>query len=275
MTQPPEQPSSGGGGFGPPPGPYGTPGQGYGQQQPYGQQPYGPQQPPPYGTYPPTPPPPYGSSGSPGNGRKTGLVIGVAALALLAVLVIGGGVWFAVGPGDDGSGKSVAESSESPTPRTTPSPSLSVPEPDPEDDDPYGDEPDDGATQDDKPRPGITGTTLVGFWRSDTGSGILGLRASPDSEKPTQPSVSLLAGGRCTGLRKVIEPGRSYRIGLICEKDKKEMYGNLVFTGGDTLTVTWEKGKTGTETFSRFLDYPEPSNSPGNGGTGGSAGSDV
>ncbi|MFP3992109.1 hypothetical protein U9R90_32485, partial [Streptomyces sp. E11-3] len=205
-------------------------------------------------------------SAPPGTKRRTGFVIGAAALAML---VIGGGVWFTVGPGDDGSESPVAQDSQSPSPSTTPSPSLSVPETDPEDDDPYGDDPDDepsdGATEDDKPRPGVTGTTIVGFWRSETGSGILGLRESPDSKTPKKVSVSLLADGRCSGLRKVVEPGRSYRVGLICEKDKKEIFGNLVFTGGDTLTITWDKGKTGTETFRRFLDYPEPSGSPDTG----------
>ncbi|MFE3440493.1 hypothetical protein ACFXNY_29395 [Streptomyces sindenensis] len=99
--------------YGAPPQPQGQPGYGYPQQapqgvppqqpNPYGQQPPGPQQgygypqaqqPGPYGQQPPQPP--YG--GQPGYGqqppqpkKKTGLIIGVAVVALA---VIAGGVYF-------------------------------------------------------------------------------------------------------------------------------------------------------------------------------------
>ncbi|MCH0542000.1 hypothetical protein I3F58_21020 [Streptomyces sp. MUM 203J] len=159
------------------------------------------------------------------------------------------------GPGGDDSKKPAAKNSASVGPDTDPTTSPSATEPD----GPYG-TPEPEETEETEPGSGPTGTTIVGFWRSESepSGGILGLRESPDSKKPTETSVSLLDGGRCNGLRSVVEAGRSYRIGMLCE-DKKELYGTLVFTGGDTLTITWDKGRNGTETFKRFLDYPEKS----------------
>ncbi|MFF5305458.1 PQQ-binding-like beta-propeller repeat protein [Streptomyces sp. NPDC013161] len=146
MTQPPEQPPSGGygappnqppqppsGGFGAPvpptpgygypqqppqqPGPYGYPQQPQQQPGPYGQ----PQQPGPYGQqpgygYPPPPPqftpppPPGGGSRNPFKG-KPALVI---AAAVAGLLVVGGTVWAVTSGGDDK--KPVAEKSDSPSP---------------------------------------------------------------------------------------------------------------------------------------------------------------
>ncbi|GGR78910.1 hypothetical protein GCM10010252_17000 [Streptomyces aureoverticillatus] len=287
MTQPPGQqpgqpqsrPWQGGGGFGAPHGSYGAP-QGpyaapqgpYGAARPTADNPYAqPPQPghpvqpaqhiPQYGGgYPPPPPPP--------PKRKTGLIVGAAVLAMAAVA---GGVWLAVGQGDDESKKPEAKPSGSATadaePRESPAPSPE--ESDDTDEDPYAD-PDD-TEESEEPSGGPTGTTLVGFWRSEKpGGGILGLRESPDTTKPKKASVSLLDGGRCSGLRRVVEPGRTYRIGLICERDNKEIFGDLVFPGGDTLTVTWDKGKSGKETYKRFLDWSE--DGAGDGGTDGSGG---
>ena len=148
MTQPPEQPPSGGygappnqspqppsGGFGAPVPP--TPGYGYPQQPPQQPGPYGypqqppqqpgpygqPQQPGPYGQQPPyggygypppapqfTPPPPGGGSRNPFKGRPA-LVI---AAAVAGLLVVGGTVWAVTSGGDDK--KPVAEKSDSPQP---------------------------------------------------------------------------------------------------------------------------------------------------------------
>lgn len=310
MTQPPGrqpgQPQSQswqGGGFGPPPGargPYAPPPQGsYGAQRPSADNPYAqpggqphaqpyaepgaqphaqpyadpgaqshthPNPPPPYGGYPPQFPTP--GDGGPKPKRWLAVTAAVAALA-----VIGGGVWFAVGKGDDdGESKQPAAKgsrSAGAEPRPSETPGAEEPDGAGESDDPYAG-PDSGESED-EPGGGPTGTTLVGFWRSEKpGGGILGLRDSPDTTKPKKASVSLLDGGRCTGLRRVIEAGRSYRIGLLCERDKKEIYGNLVFSGGDTLTVTWDQGRTGKETYKRFLDWSEDGAGGGGGGSGGS-----
>ncbi|WP_262064087.1 PQQ-like beta-propeller repeat protein [Streptomyces sp. STR69] len=141
MTQPPEQPPSGGygvppnqppqppsGGFGAPVPP--TPGYGYPQQQqpgPYGSGPYGhPQQPGPYGQqpqqpgpyggygYPPPPPPQFPPPQPPsGRGPFKGRPALLIAAAVAGLLVVGGTVWAVTGGGDDK--KPVAEKSDSPT----------------------------------------------------------------------------------------------------------------------------------------------------------------
>ncbi|MBM7056147.1 hypothetical protein [Streptomyces durocortorensis] len=117
--------------YGQQPGPYGTPppqgqpGYGYPQQAPQGvppqqpnpygqpQQPQGygypqAQQPGPYGQQPPTPPyggqPPYGAQ-PPQPKKKTGLIVGVAVVALA---VIAGGVYFLT----SGGGSDVADSTK-------------------------------------------------------------------------------------------------------------------------------------------------------------------
>ncbi|MET8883070.1 PQQ-binding-like beta-propeller repeat protein [Streptomyces rubiginosohelvolus] len=133
MSQPPPQK-----GFGAPyepqPGVYGDPGQA--RPGPYGQQPgpYGQPPQPPYG-YPPQPPTaPYGRDhpqppNRPSGGRSRGRLIGLVAAVLAGVLVIGAGVWFAVG-GDDGSDgkKPVAnESAEPKQPGTEPDPERKTP----------------------------------------------------------------------------------------------------------------------------------------------------
>ncbi|MFD9422482.1 MULTISPECIES: PQQ-binding-like beta-propeller repeat protein [unclassified Streptomyces] len=150
MTQPPgRQPPQGGFGapFDPPPGLYGQPPQ---QQQPYGQpspQPYGqPQQPPqsqPYGQPPqhqqpspygqPPQPPQVGASGPGGRSRRG--TVGIVSAALAGVLIVGAGVWFAVGNGDSGghdAKKPVAEKSDEPGAQGGPSGAGASPAPGPD-----------------------------------------------------------------------------------------------------------------------------------------------
>lgn len=211
---------------------------------PYGS--YG-QQPSPYGTYPPPPPPPPG-------GRKTPLII---AATVAAVAVIGGAVWFATSGGDDDDKPSANGSSQ-----VGVSPSVSVPE---------SEQPtaEGSATPSEEESGGIgaepTGTGMAGMWRSDSGGGVLGLKESADTDEPTKISVILVSGGlECRGIRKVEEPNRKYRIALICERGGKPVKeedrgGDLTYGGGDTVTVKWYKGKTGSETFTRYGDWPESS----------------
>lgn len=218
------------------------------QVPPYGAS-YGPygQQPAPYGTY-PSPPPPPPSSG----GRKTPLVI---AAVVVAVAVIGGAVWFATSGGDDDNKPSATKSSQ-----VGVSPSVSVPGseqpavepsgvPSEEESDSIGAEP--------------TGTGISGMWRSDSGGGILGLKEFADTDKPNKVTVILVSGGlECRGIRKVEEPDRKYQIAMLCERGGKPVKeedrgGDLTYSGGDTVTVKWFKGKTGSETFTRYGDWPE------------------
>ncbi len=154
MSQPPPQGSPGeqegfGAPYEPQPGTYGAPVQPQSQSQhqpqpgPYGQPPTGPYgypqpQPPtvPYGYPQPQQPPtvPYGNPGPPhqpsggpgGGGRSRGRVAGLVAAVVAGVLVIGTGVWFAVG-GDDGADdkKPVAQESTAPKkPSGEPSPTM-------------------------------------------------------------------------------------------------------------------------------------------------------
>ncbi|MEV7678202.1 PQQ-binding-like beta-propeller repeat protein [Streptomyces sp. NPDC088341] len=157
-AQPPQPPPSPQPGYGYPqgPGPY-NPGPGpYGQQPgpynsppgPYGQQPgpynsppgpYG-QQPGPYGGYPPqqfpgapVPPPGVGGVGGAGDGGGAGGAAGggggknffrstpgIVTAAAVALLLIGGGAWFALGSGDgDGDTKPTAGRSEGADPNAS------------------------------------------------------------------------------------------------------------------------------------------------------------
>lgn len=114
----------------PQPGPYGQPSQPQSQPGPYGQSPQPQSQPGPYGQpsrppygYPQPPTVPYGHPGSPpssspdgpsGGGRSRGRVAALVAAVLAGVLVIGAGVWFAVGGDDADDGKPVAKESAAP-----------------------------------------------------------------------------------------------------------------------------------------------------------------
>ncbi|WP_405912464.1 PQQ-binding-like beta-propeller repeat protein [Streptomyces sp. NBC_00963] len=131
--QAPQQPQSGPYGQPQQPGPYGQqpqqPGP-YGQPQqpgPYGQQPpqgpYGQQQGPygyPQQQYPGAPVPPQGGGKNPFKG-KPGVIIGAAVAALL---VVGAGVFFAVGGGDGGDKKPVASDSKNTDGKPSVSPSV-------------------------------------------------------------------------------------------------------------------------------------------------------
>ncbi|WP_097915069.1 outer membrane protein assembly factor BamB family protein [Streptomyces sp. b84] len=131
MSQPPQQggpgePEGFGAPFEPQPGVYGAPVPPRNQPRP---DPYGQPSQPPYG-YPQPPTVPYGHPGSPpssppdgpGGGRSRGRVAALVAAVLAGVLVIGTGVWFAVGDDAD-DGKPVAKesgASKKPGPEVTP-----------------------------------------------------------------------------------------------------------------------------------------------------------
>ncbi|MCX4507712.1 outer membrane protein assembly factor BamB family protein [Streptomyces anulatus] len=132
MSQPPQQggpgePEGFGAPFEPQPGVYGAPVPPRNQPQP---DPYGQPPQPPYG-YPQPPTVPYGHPGSPpssppdgpGGGRSRGRVAALVAAVLAGVLVIGTGVWFAVGGDGADDGKPVAKESgaaKKPGPEVTP-----------------------------------------------------------------------------------------------------------------------------------------------------------
>ncbi|WP_236246133.1 hypothetical protein [Streptomyces sp. CC210A] len=222
--------------------------------------PQSPHPPSPYGGYttPPPPPPP-----APGRGsRRTALIV---TAALVAAALAAGGVWFATGDEQD-AGRAVATASDSPSagassPHTPGGEPSHAPEPSatPSATDPG--EP--GADPAADPQP--TGTTLVGLWRSTSRGGFLVINESEDTDNPTRYSLALVSGGlECKGVRKVEEPGVRYQIALLCSErggerlPDRDRGGDLVFSGGDMLAVTWHTGKDGTETFERHSDLPAP-----------------
>ncbi|TYR49421.1 hypothetical protein [Streptomyces parvus] len=259
-----------------PPVPPGPPQPGYGAPQqpvagnPYAQPPQGAQpqgyghgggQPPPYGTpgtggFPPPQP------GTPAPRKRTGLI---AIAAVLAVAVIGGGVWFAVGRGSDsgsddaksptsvgtpgatGSAGSTGETPEATDPTTAPSDEPS--------DEPSASPP---ARSDNPLVPQPTGTGLQAVWKMPD-STMLGLgEAYTDEPARINAILSIRDGLECKGRWQEDESGDFLEMALLCEQDgvrvaSKDRVGNLR-QSGDTLTVTWKKGATGTDTFERFSD---------------------
>ncbi|WNF27515.1 PQQ-binding-like beta-propeller repeat protein [Streptomyces sp. C11-1] len=126
MSQPPQGSPGEQGGFGAPyepqPGVYGDPAQ------------HGPPPPGPYGyPQPPTQPAPLPSGGPGGPGRPSrGRAAGIVAAVLAGVLVVGAGVWFVVGGGDDADDrKPVAKGTESGAPKQSDTPPSRKATPDP------------------------------------------------------------------------------------------------------------------------------------------------
>ncbi|RPK93675.1 hypothetical protein EES46_05340 [Streptomyces sp. ADI98-10] len=254
-------------GYGAQPTPYGSGqaphdpyGSGQAQHDPYGSgQAYGSGQPPhgPYGTpgaggFPPPQP------GPPAPRKRTALV---AVAAVLAVAVIGGGVWFAVGRGSD----SGSDDAKSPTTVGTPSASGAdgstgeSPEVTDPTTDPAGEPSASPPARSDNPFvPQPTGTGLQAVWKMPD-STMLGL-GEAYTDEPTRINAifSIRDGLECKGRWQEDESGDFLEMALLCEEDgvrvkSKDRVGNLR-QNGDTLTVTWKKGATGTDTFERFSD---------------------
>ncbi|NEB40688.1 hypothetical protein G3I54_27885 [Streptomyces sp. SID14515] len=227
------------------PAPYGS-GQAYGSGQP----PHGPYGTPGAGGFPPPLP------GPPPPRKKAGLI---AVAAVLAVAVIGGGVWFAVDrdsggdeakspttvgtPSASGADGSTGESPEATDPTADPAEEPSVSPP---------------ARSDNPLVPQPTGTGLQAVWKMPD-STMLGLgEAYTDEPARINAIYSVRDGMECKGRWQEDESGDFLEMALLCEEDgvrvkSKDRVGNLR-QNGDTLTVTWKKGATGTDTFERFSD---------------------
>ncbi|MEU5327996.1 hypothetical protein [Streptomyces parvus] len=236
--------------------PYAQPAQGA-QPQAYG---HGGGQPSPYGApgnggFPPQQP------GAPAPRKRTGLI---AVAAVLAVAVIGGGIWFAVDRGSDSGSDDAKSPTSVGTPGATGSAGSAGEVPgatDPADptaapsDEPAASPP---ARSDNPLVPQPTGTGLQAVWkRSDLT--MLGL-GDEYADEPTRINAVLTDGEgfKCTGRWQEDESGGFLEMALLCEQDgvrvkSKDRAGNLR-QNGDTLTVTWKKGATGTDTFERFQD---------------------
>ncbi|MFG3406874.1 hypothetical protein [Streptomyces sp. NPDC048142] len=251
-----------------------TPPQGYGygaQPTPYGsgQAPHGPygngQAPDgPYGNG-QGPHGPYGSPGgfpspqpgTPAPRKRTALI---AVAAVLAVAVIGGGVWFAVGRGSD----SGSDDAKSPASVGTPSasgaegsagesPAVTDPTTDPAGE-PSASPP---ARSDNPFVPQPTGTGLQAVWKKRDSTMLALGDAYTDEPARVNAILSDGDGFACKG-RWQKDGSGGLEVGLLCEQDgarveSKDRFGELR-QNGDTLTVTWKKGATGADTFERFQD---------------------
>lgn len=243
-AQPPAQP------------PHGQPGTGLGNPyggQPVADNPYAAQQPPPppYSTY-PAPQGPGAYPQAPGTPpqapkRRTGLIVGAAAAVVL--VLIGGGVWFAVGSGDGEDGKA---------PTAQVSPSAVSPEPSGTDETEESGETPDGSPSV-SAAPSATGTGLQAVWRADDSAMMLAL-GEEYLDEPARINAILSDGKglECEGRWQEDESGDFLEVALLCEQDgvrveDKDRVGNLEQTG-NTLSVEWNKGATGTETYERFRD---------------------
>ncbi|KDQ68739.1 hypothetical protein [Streptomyces sp. NTK 937] len=275
--QPPQQPQS----------PYGSPGPGYGYPQggqpvadnPYAQQapqspqaqPYQPyQQPPPfpqqpqqtapYGGYPspPPPPPPPGppvpASASGAGKRRAGLIAGGV---LVALALVGGGVWFAFGHGGGDDAKAPTAHGSPGTSETTPgvTDDPTAPEPPVAGPSAEGSAGEGSSSVPDLPTP--TGTGLQAVWRAPDSTMLALGDAYEDEPRRVNAVLSDGSGFECKG-RWQKDDGGGLVVALLCEQDgtkaeDKDRLGEIE-QSGDTLTVTWKKGTTGTESFERFRD---------------------
>ncbi|CAM5733760.1 hypothetical protein SBADM41S_07570 [Streptomyces badius] len=178
-----------------------------------------------------------------------------------AAVVIGGGVWFAVGRGSDGGSDDAKSLTSVGTPGATGSDGSTGEAPDPTDpttapsDEPSVSSP---ARSDNPLVPQPTGTGLQAVWKMPD-STMLGLGgAYTDEPARINAILSIRDGLQGKGRWQEDESGDFLEMALLCEQDGvrvacKDRVGNLR-QNGDTLTVTWKKGATGTDTFERFSD---------------------
>lgn len=204
----------------------------------------------PYGGYPPPHPLPGSPGQPPGPGpgkRQTGLIVTAAVVVLV---VVAGGVWFAVGRGGDDTGSTEAKASPSASaPSTNPSEKAPTIQPPPER----------SETPAKPPAPKPTGTGLQAVWKT-SGPTILAL-GDAHLDEPARINAILSDGSsgfECKGRWQKDESGDFLEVGLLCSQDgvrvpDKDRVGNLS-QNGDTLTVEWKKGASGSESFKRFRD---------------------
>jgi hypothetical protein len=202
----------------------------------------------PYGGYPPPHGPlPGGPGQTPGPGkRRTGLIVTAAAVALV---VVAGGVWFAVGQGGDDTEPSAGKVS----------PSASVPSASPSDPSPTAPPPlQEPEAPDDPLVPEPTGTGLQAVWKASDSMMLAIGEAYPDEPARINAILSDGSGLECKGRWQKDESGGFPEVALLCEQDgvrvaDQDRAGSLS-QNGDTLTVRWNKGATGSESFERFRD---------------------
>ncbi|GAA3641578.1 hypothetical protein ACG5V6_00445 [Streptomyces chitinivorans] len=249
--QPPPPPPQGGPPQAPPPG-YGGPaaypqggqsGYAYPQGGQPPQQPYG--QPNPYAAY---PPPPQGAGGAPKGAKgRVALIVGGAVVALA---LIGGGVYLAVGD-DDGEPGAAATVSPSPSASSEPSQEAEEPvEPTPEEtaEDPL----DDYEPTDEPAGEPPAGNDFRGQWQGEGARTLTVGKAFESGEAEGKNSVSWIefgGDGICVGIGE--NQSRGYRMALKCGEGDDEEYiaGTASKTSdGESIEIKWDDGG-GTDTL--------------------------
>lgn len=223
------------------------------QYQPYQQPPHHAS---PYGGYASPPPPPGPPVPVPASGagrRRAGLVAGGA---LVALVLVGGGVWFALGDGGGDAKAPTAHGSPGVSetgPGVTDEPTAS--EPLVEGPSAEGSAGEESSSVPELPTP--TGTGLQAVWRAPDSTMLALGDAYEDEPRRVNAVLSDGNGFECKG-RWQKDDGGGLVVALLCEQDgtkveDKDRLGEIE-QSGDTLTVTWKKGTTGTESFERFRD---------------------
>ncbi|WP_050930763.1 hypothetical protein [Streptomyces xinghaiensis] len=180
----------------------------------------------------------------------------------MALVVVVGVVWLAAGGDDDGSGDTVAAQTPSasagetdagadPTqagPEPTPPPTPSETEPEP-----------DSTGNPFVPKP--TGTGLQAVWKASDGPMLALGDAYTNEPRRINAIYDDRDGLECKGRWQKAGAGDELVVVMLCEQDgervkSKDRHGRLS-QSGDTLTVKWDQGANGTDTFERFRDMEE------------------
>jgi hypothetical protein len=244
---PPQQPP------GPPgqtPNPYATQPQPQPQPQPPSQpQPYGGQ--PQYGTPPPNYGPPYGSyppppGGGNGDGRPKGRLALIRGSAVAAVVLIGGGVYFATSGGEADDNKPKADKSVSAQPSAS-STTEDVDEPTAEESDPVDDTGDDPSDDSATP-PDATG--FEGQWQDEAGKTLtIGEKYTSGDYKGKYSASYIDPGGEgiLAGLGADRSDG-SFRIALkpFDSKSDDDVLSGTLTRSGDAVDIAWDDGGSDT-----------------------------
>ncbi|MCW8216185.1 hypothetical protein [Streptomyces griseolus] len=176
---------------------------------------------------------------------------------LVALALVGGGVWFAFGHGDGDDAKAPTAHGSPGTSETTPgvTDDSTAPEPPVAGPSAEGSAGEESSSVPDLPTP--TGTGLQAVWRAPDSTMLALGDAYKDEPRRVNAVLSDGNGFECKG-RWQKDDGGGLVVALLCEQDgskaeDKDRLGEIE-QSGDTLTVTWKKGTTGTESFERFRD---------------------
>ncbi|MFJ3277666.1 hypothetical protein [Streptomyces halstedii] len=174
----------------------------------------------------------------------------------MALALVGGGVWFVLG--DRGGDAKAPTAQGSPGvsetgPGVTDDPTK--PEPLVEGPSAEGSAGEESSSVPELPTP--TGTGLQAVWRAPDSTMLALGDAYEDEPRRVNAVLSDGNGFECKG-RWQKDDGGGLVVALLCEQDgtkveDKDRLGEIE-QSGDTLTVTWKKGTTGTESFERFRD---------------------